>query len=383
MFCRRRLPWSGDLRRQLGVPAWPRRMPSSPRSRVWRAWLDSADVVIKQISGGRDAGERFEREVTAMRRAGRLTPPVVPELLAVDPENRVLVMPFAEHQPATPTWVVDYATALARLHLAGIGVEPDPDRPPLPAWTPPGPQDAAGFLRLARGLGVAVPQDAPDELDHLLGRLARTRRSSLLHGDPCPDNVRLTASGVRFIDLEQAALGPGLTELAYLRMAFPTCWCAGTTHGRLIDRAEQAYRTTWQSLAGYPPPGDLTDACAGWLLRADTLVERARRDGADHVDRLLDQDWFWGTASARQRLAHRLRAVAGLTADRPDLAAVHHLIAGMLGRLPARWPHLTPLPSLQRSWVTRSESAFVPPWRPVGPTGPSGSPRSGPPRPGR
>jgi len=121
------------------------------------------------------------------------------------------------------------------------------------------------------------------------------------------------------VDLEQAALGRGLTELAYLRMGFPTCWCATSVPAPVLDEAEAAYRSTWRSITGTDPPGDLADACAGWLIRGDTLVERA----------------------------HRLAVVAAFGADHPELASVAEVSSDLRDRLLARWADIRPLPAAE------------------------------------
>jgi Ser/Thr protein kinase RdoA (MazF antagonist) len=186
------------------------------------------------------------------------------------------------------------------------------------------------------------------ELDGVVARLAGAPGRALLHGDPCPDNARHTAGGVRFVDFEHCGRGDGRVELAYLRTGFPTCWCATAPDPDLLDAAENAYRATWQSATGSEVSGDLADACVGWLVRGDGLVERARRTGADHWGRLLDQDWTWGIATARQRLRHRLLVVGQLAGERGPLAETGRLAGDMAVRVLSRWPGLRPLPARWR-----------------------------------
>ncbi|WP_436762761.1 phosphotransferase [Streptosporangium sp. V21-05] len=181
------------------------------------------------------------------------------------------------------------------------------------------------------------------EFDGVLDRLGRAPGNALLHGDPCPGNDLYTRDGVRFVDFEQAALGNGLTELAYLRVALPTCWCATATPSPLLRRAEEAYRAAWSTATGAEPQGDLADACTGWLPRGDALVERARRDGSDHLARAAHRDWRWGTATARRRLLHRLGVVGEITVGSADLAGVGDLTAMMRDRMLDRWPTPQPL----------------------------------------
>ncbi|MFD0888977.1 hypothetical protein ACFQ08_30965, partial [Streptosporangium algeriense] len=53
----------GDMLSSHGPVTRPRRLTSSPRSRVWRADMGGTAVAIKQIVGGADADARFHREV--------------------------------------------------------------------------------------------------------------------------------------------------------------------------------------------------------------------------------------------------------------------------------------------------------------------------------
>ncbi|QES46798.1 aminoglycoside phosphotransferase [Streptomyces venezuelae] len=345
MVSRWRVPYGAELRAELGVPGPARRLGSSPRSRVWRVELARGPVVLKQSVGGADAGQRFAREVAALRLAGRRAPGVVPELLAVDPGARVLVLEHLEHRRPGPDWIVGYAAALARLHAAGragdVGV--------LPRWKGPGEHDVAAFLGLAERLGVPCPAGVPEELAGLVRRLAEAPENALLHGDPCPGNDLHTGDGIRFVDFEQASLGSGLAELAYLRIGFPTCWCVTAAAGPLAARAEEAYRRVWRAETGAGEVDEsgtgLADACAGWLVRGDSLVPRARREGPDQLARMVRRDWTWGTATARQRLVHRLGVVAGMTSGSPLLGETSGLCTALRARMLDRWPALPPVPA--------------------------------------
>ncbi|MCW2878248.1 MAG: aminoglycoside phosphotransferase [Sphaerisporangium sp.] len=330
-----------ELQAELGPVKLVHQIDSSPRSHVWRAEISGTPAVIKQIVEGPDAHLRFGREVTALRLAARTDPPLAPTILGIDPDQRVLALEYLDAGDPPDDWKVDYAAALARLHAATNGG----DAGSLPRWSPPTPDDLRAFLRLAREMGVAVPPAIHPELDGVLDRLDRTVGHSLLHGDPCPGNDLYTSEGIRFVDFEQASLGNGLTELAYLRIGFPTCWCATQTPAPLLRRAEDAYHAAWRAATGTEPQGDLTDEGIGWLLRGDALVERAHRDGTDHLARVTRDDWRWGIATARQRLLHRLGVVHEATADRADLANLHDVTAAMRSRILGRWPAILPLPS--------------------------------------
>ncbi|MEU6011847.1 aminoglycoside phosphotransferase family protein [Streptomyces sp. NPDC047453] len=336
-----RLPFRERLRGELGSPRRTRRLGSSPRSRVWRTELSGTPVVVKQLIEGPGAAERYAREVAALRLASRVDPPVVPGLLGTDPVERVLVLEHLDHRSPADDWLVGYAEALARLHAATTA----DDVGLLPAWSAPTGDDIGSFLGLARTLGCTVPSEVRTELDDLLNRLTHTSGHALLHGDPCPGNDMHTSSGVRFIDFEQASLGHGLVELAYLRIGFPTCWCVTAPAQPLLNAAESAYRTAWRHATGADLQDDLTDTCASWLLRGDALVERAHRGTADHLSKVPTKDWRWGTATARQRLVHRLGIVSQMTMSGSELENLGQLAVAMRDAMLTRWPALQPLPA--------------------------------------
>jgi hypothetical protein len=296
--------------------------------------FDGAPAIVKQVVGRPDAAARFARELTALRLAARVRPAVVPVLLGSDPHAHVLVLEYLRHLGPTEDWVVGYAAALARLHAATSAADQDA----LPRHAGPNAADVEAFLALARTLDVAVPPHAPSQLGDLCVRLATTTQHALLHGDPCPGNDLHTADGVRFVDLEQAALGDGRTELAYLRIGFPTCWCVTATPQPLREQAEDAYHDQWRASTGTDAHRDLADACAGWLLQGDALVERAHRNSADHLARVSRHDWTWGTVSARQRLIHRTAVVAALARDHTELTDVGRLSQALHDRMWQRWP---------------------------------------------
>jgi hypothetical protein len=45
----------------------------------------------------------------------------------------------------------------------------------------------------------------------------------------------------------------------------------------VLRQAEAAYRSAWRARTGTDVSGDLAEACAGWLIWGDGLVERADR----------------------------------------------------------------------------------------------------------
>ncbi|MFD5825007.1 phosphotransferase family protein [Lentzea sp. NPDC060358] len=286
---------------------------SSQRSRV-RA---DGDRVVKHVIGDAAA---FTREVTALRLAAHTG--VVPRVLEVDEDARTVVLERLRSDPLREDWVVDYARGLARLHAAtGPGHAGLLPRQEIPDPTP--------FLRFVRALGVEVG-GAEAELV-----FEDTGKFDLLHGDPCPGNDLYTERGARFVDLEGACLGDGLTELVYLRIGFPTCALVTETPRALREAAEQAYFAE----RGYET--GLEDACVRWLVQGDALVQRQERDGRDHLARVVDEDWKWYSTTARGRLMYRTRVVATFTETHPETSALAHRLLGRMNEVWERRPIAT------------------------------------------
>ncbi|HEX8867760.1 MAG TPA: hypothetical protein VF821_19025 [Lentzea sp.] len=271
-----------------------RKLESGVRSSVWQ----DGDRVIKQVIGERAA---FDREVTALRLAEHTG--LVPRVLDVDADNQTVVLERLRSDPPREDWVVDYARGLAKLHRA-TGAE---HAGLLPRQVVPDPEP---FLRFVRAMDVEIG-GAERELV-----FEDTGKFDLLHGDPCPGNDMYTERGARFVDLEGAALGDGLSELVYLRIGFPTCATVSETPRELREAAEQAYFEERGWKAG------LEDACVRWLVQGDALVQRAERDGTDHLARVVDEDWFWYSTTARGRLMFRARVVAAFTETHPEMSAL-------------------------------------------------------------
>lgn len=335
-----------SIRAKLGNPVLVERLDSSPRSDVCLVEFDGAPAIVKRVTGGPDATDRYRNEVAALQLAARVRPSPVAALLATDPAARVLVLEHLERsRPAAVRWSVEYAIALARLHSAPVAA----DGHDVPRYRGAGPADVDAFLDLAGRLGVPVPPSTAGELGAVLARLDGAGVDVLLHGDPCPDNAVVTDDGIRFVDLEGAQRGPAVVELAYLRIGFPTCWCVATVPAAQVTAAETAYHDTRRALGHAELSGELADACISWLVQGDALVQRARRRSTDHLTALTRRDWAWGTATARERLLHRLHVVATMAAGRAHLTGIVTLTTGMRATVQQRWPRLSALPTARNN----------------------------------
>ena len=321
---------------------------SSPRSVVVRVQLaDGETVVAKTVgpagsinrpSGVRvtemteaerqiEADARFATELAAYERLTATGCQSVPRLIGALPEARTLILEALDGSELVAVLAGDdrrgkvdallaLARALADIHGCGMTRPPtadDLDQVGLAKMS----SLRTGTARLARETSHLDPEPALGELDGVVERLSRGGAfATWLHGDPCPGgNIFVAGDQARLVDLEAAGPGHAAVEAAYLRMGFPTCWCAGYLSEAVLAPVESAYR---DALAPYCPSARddeawavaLADSCLWWALDGNTLVQRAERGRADLIDLALDRDWTWGTATARQRLVLRLSRAA-------------------------------------------------------------------------
>ncbi|MET9225315.1 hypothetical protein [Lentzea sp. NPDC003310] len=71
-----------------------------------------------------------------------------------------------------------------------------------------------------------------------------------------------------------------------------------------------------------------------WFVDGDALVQRADRDGTDHLARVVGEDWFWYSTTARGRLMFRAAVVATFTETHPETSA---LARRLLDRMNRAW----------------------------------------------
>jgi len=326
-------------------------------------------VVVKGYDAGR-AGEGWAREAAALTALAGL-PTGTPALLAATASPPVVVMEdlgsgdsvatalLAADPLAAEHAVVDWAEALADLHAAtwnkvgrfeaALG-DLGGLKPPNPRAMPDILTDGVDRLRGAVGpLGIEVSEQVTDEIVAIAARLDGEVQV-LSPFDACPDNNIRTASGLRLIDFEGATVAHPAWDVAYLRVPWPSCWCAWRMPDAVAERAQQAWQDrlhTGIAHRGVEPDRAAIDAAiqvaslawclvtVGWFLRA-ALADR-RAGGGDPPSPPL-----------RAVVQHRL----GLVADShvADLGASRDLARQLTAALPfERQSHQLPIaPAFRR-----------------------------------
>jgi hypothetical protein len=333
------------------------RLASSERSVVLRCRTSAGDsVVLKSYLADRYGPESLPAEAAGLEFTTGTG--VAPDLLAVDPGERLLVMADLGDAPSLADLLLgrspgpardgllSWALACAELAVRTAGRQREftgllekyggyfLGQTPASGvydWLPRRIGEIPGLLA---SLSVAVPARLGDDLAQVTALLAPGNFEVFSPGDICPDNNLMTG-GVRFIDFENADFHSVFLDAAYLRMPFSTCWCVFALPEDLAGAAEDAYRQRVAAVFG-----ELADdavwsrgmrlAMTAWTLHAMTYL----LDRGVEADASVNPDASHAPTK-RQLLRYRWRTLA----DELDRAAELPAIAALVRQLLSQTDH--------------------------------------------
>jgi len=246
----------------------------------------AATYVVKHyVAADGDGWAREPAALEALSGSG-----TVPRLLGVLDEPRLVVMEDlgrAPHladallgrDPGRATAALDaWVDALARLHLATDDVALSTFARELGTRAPESPthqmptllEDAArAYVSWGDRLGLPAPDEVAGALTGLVSGFS-TPDVALTPGDTCPDNNIVLPGGLRLLDFEGAEIRHPAWDVAYLRVPWPSCWCAWRLPSDVADRGVQRYRDRVAASVEYVGTAaflaDLDLATLGWCL---------------------------------------------------------------------------------------------------------------------
>ncbi len=336
------------------------------RSRVLRVRTGDTSYVVKGALT--DEGDTWARENAALSALEGLD--VGPALVAAASDPPLIVMAdLGEHpsvadavlgrDPGVADRAVDaWSDAVADLHGAtGEGVLATFARR-LAALAPhrathgvPGELEWSldSFQELAAAIDLPVPAGFADELLALPDRF-RCNEVVLTSGDCCPDNNALVGGRALLHDFEFAEIRHVAWDVAYLRVPWPTCWCAWRLPDAVAARGIARYRERLAPRIPYVASDDflhdLDVATVGWCLMSTSWW----------IGSALDEDTHQGGEaegpSTRPKLLHRLW-LAGRLPAAPGLTSYAHALHRTLVR---RWGD----PALVLAPAWRDEDIAIP-----------------------
>jgi Ser/Thr protein kinase RdoA (MazF antagonist) len=356
--------WGAGSEIRAAAAIWDRR-------HVIRLQVGTDRSVVLKRRGDQDRG--FGAELAALEYLNGMPVPVAPRLVAADAQAGLLLMEdlgpgasladalLAEDRERAQAGLVSYAEALGAMHawsmgrpgeLAGLRARYAPGAPPGPAWLGAVGRGRGPFLKAVAVLGLPV-DGVGAEVGELSLLLNGPGYLGLVHGDACPDNVRLRAGRGWIFDFETSGWGPIVLDAAYLLAPFPSCWCFAALPAEVAAPALDAYHAVVRG-AGLElgPDWDaaMAAALAAWIVARGPMLTR-----------VLEQDREWGTTTLRPRLLTWLRtftAAAGRAGVLPRLRAV---AGALLDQLGSRWPE-TAVPDYPALAGPGSARVVVPEW---------------------
>jgi Ser/Thr protein kinase RdoA (MazF antagonist) len=355
------------------------------RADVFRLRLDGGrSAVLKRRGQDGEAGQHggeaggFGIELATLEYLNAMPEPVAPRLLGADTEAGIVVMEDLGPGPSladslltgepgrAQADLIAFARALGRLHawsgsrgdeLAALRARYAPGAALEPAWMGAIERGREAFLGVAAELGLAT-DGVEDEISGLGALMSGSGYLGLVHGDACPDNVRLTGGDCRIFDFETSGWGPVVLDAAYLLAPFPSCWCFGALPADVAAPAMDAYRVR-VGTAGIElgPDWDaaMAAAVAGWIIARGPVMTGA-----------LDDDRPWGTTTIRPRLLAWLGSFTRAAGQAGALPRLRTLAAGLDEVLSRRWPQVRvpEYPALARPGARLVQAPDW--WRPEG-----------------
>jgi Ser/Thr protein kinase RdoA (MazF antagonist) len=278
---------------------------------------DGRTAILKRVrqddtATAAEHGRAFAAEQVALELLAGTADPVAPRHLGTDTTLGLLIVEelppgrslaeslLGDDRAAAHADLVAYGHALATIGVHGVERAEEhrelrrrrglpPDQPPRAVeWAA---RSRPEFRTAASGLGLD-PSAIEPELDAVASRIAGAY-AGFVHGDPCPDNVRLVDGRCRIFDFERAGAGSIALDAAHLVVPFPTCWCFARLPLGGAAPALDAHRDVLARHgldAGIAWDRALVDASATWLLARTSLLTEA-----------LGSDRTWGTTSLRAR----------------------------------------------------------------------------------
>lgn len=252
-----------------------------------------------------------------------------------------------------------FMQALGRMHAASFGHVSDYQRL-LKELNPVASNETVEFQqiyddlieRLHKGhqaLGLTVSPLLIDEARMVAEKVLLPGPFTVLtHGDICPDNVfdhPSKAKDLQLIDFEWSFLRSALLDGTYLRMSFPTCWCAKALPKDVIQSLEKIYRQ--ELMRTMPAAKDDTlyheaylYACAFWILQQTLhfilgVIEKDRVGPSGPVP--ANSLWKPEENTVRPRVLARLKAFVEVASKTNTLPNMTYMAGEMLSLLESKW----------------------------------------------
>ena len=190
--------------------------------------------------------------------------------------------------------------------------------------------------RIERGLEAINIRPEPsfwDEYESMSVAVSRPGAfRAFVHNDSCPDNTWMTGNDLKLIDFERGGYHHRLIDAVYARMSMPHCYLANIVPMDVVHETEKEYRAWVDCIAGLRADGqqfekELVHACFFWVVSS----------GIFRIEESLLEDTEWGISTWRQRVIHRLAALASACDEFEHMPATSRVAREAKRRLEGVW----------------------------------------------
>lgn len=275
---------------------------------------------LPRTSGGRKGPALLQNEHSALAYLTELGCELTPRVLGVSADASFLITEDLGDAPslldvllgndpmAAERSVLAFARAFAGLHTRTLSLTIPPAEPRMVTTTAPTVTESWQEVRKAVAqTGLLQPDD---EVDHDVASVLRTLANPgvfrvLSSGDPSVVNCKITDTGVRFFDFEEACFRHVFSDIVSLRYFYPTGGPAWLLPAEVSARMEREYRDEWERFGAAALTDSEYNTGVAVAATAWTILRLARLQGVETgPDRdpwlLLPTDWS-GPVPVRSR----------------------------------------------------------------------------------
>lgn len=218
-----------------------------------------------------------------------------------------------------------------------------------------------------KSLNMVPSENVLSEINNVFkSNLAPGPFTTLIHGDICPDNVFYNRKNneMYLIDFEYSVVKNALLDGTYLRMSFPTCWCAKAVPDRLISTLENSYREQLKKTIPAARNDEeyhdaYVNACAFWMLKSLLLIKGVLENEDTWSSGPTPPESLWNPEAnlVRPRVLSRLISFIEISKAYKKLPSLLSMAEDILKELSIRWPDTKPLelyPAFSKSSIEKS-----------------------------
>ena len=193
------------------------------------------------------------------------------------------------------------------------------DRKKIPSWFRGSLKTVDKLKDLLSSEGFELPNTFYKSLKDLFQTAESSNFLSIIHSDPCPDNVILNNDGLFFVDVDTVEFYYFFIDVAYFEIFFPSCWCVGIIPERTQKKMREKYFETINKYITIDWSTYYTNAFIGSVLYA--VVNLVIYFNEYNGKKMIDEN-KWGIDSIYNRIKTRHEIIINRGTNFPEFKEV-------------------------------------------------------------